>query len=74
VPRVPDEPRFHPWIWIVYALLLAVSIPWYFPREGPEPIWLGFPRWVTVSLMADVAMAVFTAFVIHRYWGEEDRL
>jgi hypothetical protein len=69
-----DEPRLHPWVWLVYAVLLAIAIPWYFPAGNgvPEPIWLGFPRWVTVSFGATVAIALFTAFVIGRYWDEDE--
>ena len=69
-----DEPGRHPWIWLVYALLLGVAIPWYFPDGNgtPEPIWLGFPRWVTVSFLATFAIALFTAWVIGRYWGDSE--
>jgi hypothetical protein len=73
VPPEKDEPRLHGWIWLAYAALLAVAIPWYFPAsDAPEPIWLGFPRWVTVSFGATVAMAIFTAWVIGRYWEDDE--
>jgi hypothetical protein len=68
-----DEPFRHAWVWVVYAALFALAIPWYFSGSGPEPIWLGFPRWVSVSLAATLGIALFTAYVIERYWsGDEE--
>jgi hypothetical protein len=72
MPPTPDEPFRHVWVWVVYAVLFALAIPWYFPGGRPEPIWLGFPRWVAVSLGATLAIAGFTAYVIERYWSEDE--
>ena len=55
------------WIWIVYILLFALSIPWYLRDPAPR-IWLGLPHWVVLSLAAVVAVALFTAFVTWRCW------
>ncbi len=66
--QAPPEPRSHPWIWAVYVLLFAVSVPWYLPPGSPARLWLGLPHWVVISLLAYLAIAVFTAFVVTRYW------
>lgn len=66
-----DEPRFHPWIWVVYVVLFSAAIPWYLPPGAQATTWLGFPLWVTISLGATFAIAFFTVFVIRRYWGDD---
>jgi hypothetical protein len=66
-----DEPRRHPWVWLVYAILFIVAVPWYLPPETATTTWLGFPLWVTLSLAATLGVALFTVFVIHRYWSDD---
>lgn len=66
-----DEPRKHPWVWLVYAALFAAAVPWYLPSEASRASWLGFPLWVTISLSATFAIACFTVFVIRRYWSDD---
>jgi hypothetical protein len=65
-----DEPRFHGWVWLTYVLLFAAAVPWYLPDWAAEPVWPGFPFWVTVSLASTCALAGFTIVVIGRYWEE----
>ena len=69
--EVAGEPHERRWIWLVYVLLFALVIPWYLPEGAPLRVWLGLPHWVVISLFVSVAIAVFTAFVIHRYWEED---
>ncbi len=66
-----DEPRQHPLIWVVYLLLFAVAVPWYWPTGYRGPLVLGLPLWAAVSLGAVVLMALWTGFVIRRWWREE---
>lgn len=49
--------------------LFAASVPWYLPPGSPARLWLGLPHWVVISLVAYLAVAVFTAFVVARYWS-----
>lgn len=58
------------WVWAVYSVLFAVSIPWYVPADAPPRIWLGMPHWVAISLGAVLAIALFTAVVVPRYWND----
>jgi hypothetical protein len=71
-PTRPQEPLHRPWIWAVYALLFGIAIPWYLPRDESLRIWLGLPHWVVISLAATLGIALFTVFVIRRFWIEED--
>lgn len=67
-----DEPRRHPWVWLVYVALFAAAVPWYPAKDAAATTWLGFPLWVTISLTATLAVALFTVFVIQRYWSEDE--
>ena len=70
--RAPRHARGFPrWVWAVYLLLFAASVPWYIPAHAPLRIWLGLPHWVLISLLATLGVAVFTAFVIGRFWPNE---
>ena len=72
VEGLRDEPRRHPLIWVVYLLLFAVAVPWYWPTGYRGPLLLGLPLWAAVSLGAVVLMALWTGFVIRRWWREEE--
>lgn len=58
------------WIWPVYLALFAASVPWYVP-DGPLRIWIGLPHWVVLSIAAIAGVALFTVFVVRRYWPDE---
>ncbi len=64
------EPRKVGYVWIVYLLLYALAVPWYWPAGYRGPLVLGFPLWVAVSLGAVLLLAAWTGFVIRRYWTE----
>lgn len=64
----PAEPRTRPWVWVVYVLLFALSVPWYLPAGGPVRLWFGLPHWVVLSLSAYLAVAIFTVYVVARHW------
>ena len=59
------------WIGGVYLGLFAVSVPWYLPAADPVPIWFGLPHWVVLSIAGCVAVALFTALVVVRYWPDD---
>ena len=65
-------PFRHPWIWLVYALLYAASVPWYLSADSDLAIWAGLPHWAFLSLLSTVGIAVFTVFVIRRFWDDTD--
>lgn len=67
-PELISEPRKVGWIWWVYLFLYAVAIPWYWPAGYRGPLVAGFPLWVAVSLTAILVLAIWTAWVIQRFW------
>lgn len=61
-------------IWLGYFVLFAVAIPWYWPADD-ERVWLGFPLWVVVTLIASLAISIYTSWLFLTKWpaaGEED--
>jgi len=58
------------WVWLAYLVLFGLSVPWYLP-SGPVAIWFGLPYWVVMSLGAIGTIAVFTLFVVGRYWHDD---
>lgn len=56
-------------VWLAYAALLAIAIPWYWPADN-ERLFLGVPLWAAVSIGASVLMSVFTAWLLLRYWPD----
>jgi hypothetical protein len=67
-----EEPLKHPWVWLVYVLLYGLSIPWYLAPGSAPSLWLGVPHWIVVSVLATLGVALFTVFVIARYWTDSD--
>lgn len=64
------ESRAPLWIWIVYLLVLAASVPWYQSSGDIVRIWLGLPHWVVISYSAYLALAALIVFIASRYWPE----
>ena len=56
-------------VWIVFVLLYAAVIPWWVPGNGGAP-WLGLPHWVVLSLAGCLGVAIWTNFVIVRWWRD----
>ena len=73
--EIVQEPRRKPVVWVVYLLLFAVAIPWYWPTGYSGHPVMGFPLWVAVTVSAVILLALWTAFVITHYWqdsGDEE--
>ncbi len=59
---------------IIYAVLIAVGIPWYWPQQSTFLVF-GIPGWVMVAIATALAASVVTAFLLIRYpWQTEDDL
>ena len=70
-PRYCRSRRRSSWaIWVTYAVLLGVAIPWYWPADDAT-LWFGLPAWVVVAVMASLLISVFTACLLHRPWPDE---
>lgn len=70
----PPRPRggyLRPWIWLIYGALALVGIPWYWPRDSVRLV-LGLPAWALVSILASMAVSVFTAWLLWNRWPVDD--
>ena len=56
------RPRPRRWIAVVYALLLLLTLPWYWPANDVRHLF-GFPLWVLAVMAALWVTACFTAWV-----------
>ena len=65
------EPRRKLRVWLVYALLLALAIPWYWPAGYRGPLLLGFPLWVAATVLSVILLAGWTCWVIAACWRDE---
>jgi hypothetical protein len=66
--------KFNPfprWVWVIYGLLFAGSIPWYLPEETGMSLVFGLPLWLLFSIGAILLTAAFTAWIIARFWQNE---
>ena len=56
-------------IWLIYALLFAIAIPWYWPPEDATR-WFGMPVWVVVAVVTSAVISGFTAWLLRRPWPD----
>ena len=64
------RPVFVRWpVWLTYAALFAIAIPWYWPAEDARLL-LGIPLWAAVSIGASAVISIFTAGLLLRYWPD----
>jgi len=58
---------------IVYAILLLISVPWYwqfFPSLSQTRL-VGFPMWVVSSLLGSALISTLTTRLLLRPWEDE---
>ncbi|MEQ8428156.1 MAG: hypothetical protein RLT87_04630 [Gammaproteobacteria bacterium] len=59
-------------IFVVYVVLIATGIPWYWPKDSSLLI-LGVPAWVLSSILVAFLTSAFTAYLLIRYpWKSEE--
>lgn len=65
--------RLPRWIWIGYAVLLPLCVPWYVSAESLSIIgYWALPAWCWILLAAYVALAIFTGVALLVGWRTED--
>lgn len=65
------EPVRKPWIWIVIAVIIAISVPWYWPPGTLQPIVLGLPLWMLVAVIGSVALCAFLSWACLTQWSDD---
>ena len=55
---------------LVYAVLLTIGIPWYWPADDTTMIF-GMPAWVVSAIVVSVIASIYTAIQFARPWPGE---
>ena len=69
-PPEQGSPFLRVYVWLVYACLFGISIPWYWPK-AEITLWAGVPVWVIVTLLSSLAISCFTAWLLLYRWPED---
>nr|WP_300306495.1 hypothetical protein [Halomonas sp.] len=66
------EPVRKPWIWIVIGLIIAISVPWYWPPGTLQPIVLGLPLWALIAVVGSIVLCAFLSWACITQWSDSD--
>ena len=61
---------FPNWVWLIYLLLFSFSIPWYLPEDLTMHLAFGLPLWLVFCITAILGIALFTLWIIRKFWKE----
>jgi hypothetical protein len=61
---------FPTWVWLIYLFLFALSIPWYLPEHHEMQLHFGLPAWLISCVAAVLLMALFSVWMITKYWKD----
>ena len=57
---------------IVFAILFALAVPWYWTRSEPDPtLWWGIPAWFIVAVAVSFVISLLASFAFSLPWPEE---
>lgn len=70
-PDMHIKKVFPNWVWVIYILLFVFSIPWYFSEPLAMQLVLGLPLWLISSIGVIALSALFTVFILNKYWKDE---
>ncbi len=66
-----DAPFHKWWIWITYAVLLLLGVPWYW-NPGDTSLLFGMPGWVLVAILVSICVSALTSYLWFTQWREEE--
>jgi len=72
VPNRPKEPIRQGWFWAGVAALVFAGSPWYLRSGSFEPILLGLPYWVWISIALSLVFCFYVRWACLNLWGLED--
>ena len=71
-PSPRHRPVFlRPVVWIIYALLFGIAIPWYWSDDGVSVLF-GMPLWAAVSVGTTAIISIYTAWLLIQFWPDDD--
>ena len=60
-----------PIVWIIYAVLFGIAIPWYWSDESINIV-LGMPLWAAVSVGTTAILSIYTAWLLMKFWPNDE--
>ncbi len=69
--RPRREPVSKRWYIPLALILVALSIPWYWPEGWTEAVAAGMPLWVWVTVGCSTALATLTATMALWFWDDD---
>jgi len=69
------EPIGYPWFWAGAVLLVSAGSPWYLPPGSFEPVVLGLPCWLWISVALSLVFCLYVRWACGRLWslvGEDE--
>lgn len=67
--RDQREPIRHGWFWLGVAILVLAGSPWYLPPGSFEPVILGLPYWVWISVSLSFVFCLYVRWACLRLWN-----
>lgn len=64
------DSRTKTWPLVIFLVLLAAAIPWYWP-DSNHTIIFGVPAWVALAIFVSVFGSIFTACLLLKPWPGE---
>jgi hypothetical protein len=68
--HIEYEKVFPLWVWAIYLFLFLLSIPWYLPDQVAMQLIFGLPFWLISCIVAILLMALFSVWIISKYWKD----
>lgn len=68
-PEQPLEPVHRRGLWIALAVIVLAGVPIYLPSATIDPVILGVPLWLLVSVLAAIAMSALLCYACLRWWS-----
>ncbi|WP_020007649.1 hypothetical protein [Salinicoccus albus] len=59
-------------IWIGFAIIFVLLIPWYFPAGGETMMIYGVPLWALVIIGMSVFLSLYITYVIKYHWDVDE--
>lgn len=69
MPGQQREPIRYPWFWVGVVALVSAGAPWYLSPGSFEPVVLGLPYWVWISVGLSIVFCLYVRWACLRLWS-----
>lgn len=68
MPPKAREPIGYRWFWAGALALVAAGSPWYLRPGSYEPVILGLPYWVWISIVLSIGFCLYVRWACLHLW------